>query len=295
MRRIPPILATSPIPVIVTCHGVKAFSLPLEEIIFGTEDLRYILELKAALVQDWRWLSAKASAVIAVSRYAAEEAQAAFNLDDSLIHIVHNGVDRSIFTPHGERELGPYFLAVSNSNPIKNLARIITAYSQLPRNGRPSLVVVAPELSARVSVEGARTIHREISQGELACWYRGATALVFPSLRETFGLPIIEAMACGCPVITSRETACAEVAGDAALLVDPRSTDDIAEKMRRIAADQTLRNNLSAKGIERSSIYSWRESAERLLEIFESIIRKQGKSALTQCVGTVDTRQRSLP
>jgi glycosyltransferase involved in cell wall biosynthesis len=279
MRRVPAILAASRIPVVGTIHGFKAFSLPPEEIAFGDEDARCLLELKAALAEDWRWLRAKASAIVAVSNYAAAEAQAAFDLDPALVHVVYNGVDREIFSPRGVHQPGRYFLAVSSSNPIKNLARVLDAYAMLPREERQALVVVAPGFSESVAIEGVRLIGHEVVQEELAHWYRGAIALVFPSLRETFGLPIVEAMACGCPVITSQDTACAEVAGGAALLVDPRSAVAIADAMRRISDDAALQQDLSARGIDRSRSFSWRASAKRVVEIFQSVIPARRKKS----------------
>ena len=279
MRRIPPILAKSPIPIAVTFHGAKAFALPLEEIIFEDETQEAVLLLKAGLSQDWSWLSESAGCVIAVSQYAANEARMAFGLNAERIHVVLNGLDHEIFRPTGTRCEGRYFLALSSANPIKNLDRILAAYQQLPQLERPDLVVVAPGVTNEPVIDGVSFITDEVPQQELAVWYRGATALVFPSLRETFGLPIIEAMACGCPVITSNTTGCAEVAGEAAILVDPRSVDDINTGLRRMLEDQVLRQDLIARGIEQSRPFSWKTSACRLVEIFQSLIPEQRKHA----------------
>lgn len=94
---------------------------------------------------------------------------------------------------------------------------------------------------------------------------------MFPSLRESFGMPILEAMACGCPVITSNISACPEVAGDAALLVDPYSVDDIAGAMKRLIEDEPLRQSLRQKGLSRSRQFTWRKSARDHLKVFEKI------------------------
>jgi glycosyltransferase involved in cell wall biosynthesis len=103
-----------------------------------------------------------------------------------------------------------------------------------------------------------------VSEDELAALYRGALFLVFPSFYEGFGLPIIEAFACGTPVITSNVTSMPEIAGDAALLVDPHDVDAIAEAMVRLASSPELRKTLVARGYERIGTFSWDAVAERV-------------------------------
>ena len=109
---------------------------------------------------------------------------------------------------------------------------------------------------------------------ELAEFYRGALALVFPSLRETFGMPILEAMASGCPVITSNITGCPETAGDAALLVNPRSVNDIALAMKRVITEEPLRNSLRRKGLLQAQQFTWQRSAEEHLKVFNRAIQE---------------------
>lgn len=282
MRRPPRVLSALTVPFVASIHGYKAFSLPLEEIVFGDEDRQYLLKLKAALIQDWKWLRTKTKSIVAVSRYAAEEAQTAFDIDSSLFQVVYNGVDQKVFTTYGRREPGSYFLAVSNPNPLKNMARILEAYKKLPRDSRPKLVVIAPELKNHIPMEGVRFICRELSHEEMACWYRGASALVFPSLRETFGLPIVEAMACGCPVLTSHDTGCAEIADNAALRVNPRSINSIASGMATIHQNTAYSQILVERGLRRIRKYSWRSGAGQLVKIFESAMQT---AQLTQIVG----------
>lgn len=136
-------------------------------------------------------------------------------------------------------------------------------------------------------------IYESISQYELAKLYRGATALVFASLRETFGLPIVEAMACGCPVVTSNSTGCVEVAGTASITVDPRNIEDISKAMFQVAIDPILYGQLRSEGLKRAAKFSWKYSAAALVRLFFSInsperntcfpIRKLEITTVTDC------------
>lgn len=284
MRRVPSVLKTSDVPVVGTMHGVKVFSLGIGELAINEQDQSSLIQLKEELVEDWTWFRDKVRAVIAVSAFAAREVIKAFDLSSDLVHVIHHGVNQSIFSPDGESaEHGvPYFLHVSRMDPIKNTDRILEAYSLLPKADRPGLVAVVvsdeeqkamePEFERKSEEAGVHWLRNEMPQEELARWYRGALALVLPSLRETFGLPIIEAMSCGCPVITSNSTGCAEVAGPAAVLVDPYSIRDIADSMQRVANYPTLRRECRLRGLDRTSLFTWKRSADMLVKVFESIV-----------------------
>jgi glycosyltransferase involved in cell wall biosynthesis len=110
-----------------------------------------------------------------------------------------------------------------------------------------------------------------VPETQLPSLYRGAQALVFASLYEGFGLPLLEAMSCGTPVLTSNVTAMPEVAGDAALLVDPTSVEQIADAMTRIVRDSSLRADLRKKGVARAAQFSWETSASRVREILSQL------------------------
>jgi radical SAM protein with 4Fe4S-binding SPASM domain len=287
MRRIPPVLASAGVPVVGTVHGVKAFALPPEEVATGAEELRALRVLAAQVAGDWVWFRDTAAAVVGVSAYAAAEAAAAFDLPPERVHAVHHGVDPARFAPGGERmEIGrPYLLCVARLDPIKNLERLLAAYARLAEATRPALVLILPEeadeppaLAARFAgplPDGVHLVREVLPQEALARWYRGALALVLPSLRETFGLPLVEAMACGCPVVTSDGTGCAEVAGDAALLVDPRSVDQIAAALACVAADADVRASLRTRGLERAAGFRWRRSAAELLRLIHAVLPPQ--------------------
>ena len=168
----------------------------------------------------------------------------------------------------------PFFLHVSQYQPVKNVHAIIAAYDQLSLSSKPDLLIVAPGFPDCDVPAGVNLIVKPLSQKELAKLYLAALAFVFPSIRETFGMPILEAMACGCPVITSNVTACPEVAGDAALLVNPRSVSDLADAMRRLAEDASLRAGLRQRGLDRASQFTWLRSAQQHLTVFERALRE---------------------
>lgn len=124
---------------------------------------------------------------------------------------------------------------------------------------------------------GISFIGGELTRPQIASLYRHALGFDFPSLNEGFGMPILEAMASGCAVITSRNTACSEVAGDAALLVDPRSAPSIAEAMRQLWQDEGLCTWLGQRGLERSSAFNWAAASARHAEVFRGAVNCNGQ------------------
>jgi glycosyltransferase involved in cell wall biosynthesis len=126
--------------------------------------------------------------------------------------------------------------------------------------------IEAYQIRSRIDFVGA------VPEAKLPSLYRGAEALIFPSLYEGFGLPVLEAMACGTPVVTANATAMPEVAGDAALLVDPNSVEQIARAMEQIVSDTTLRQQLRHKGLRRAAEFSWPSTAARVRELINGSV-----------------------
>ena len=170
----------------------------------------------------------------------------------------------------------PYLLCVSNRKPHKNEFRVVEAFAGADLPGGMYLVFTGePTAELTACIERfhiAQRVHFAgvVPESELPSLYRGAQALVFPSLYEGFGLPILEAMGCGTPVITASVTAMPEVAGGAALLVDPTSVEQIARAMEQIVSDTALRQQLRHKGLTRAADFSWASTAATVRELIKA-------------------------
>ncbi len=177
---------------------------------------------------------------------------------------------------------GPFLLSLGGIEPRKNLPALIRAFTSLPEDVRPNLVIagpiapwnpegwdlVRPSLDALPSRLRDRVILTGyVSEEEKVALLGGAEALVYPSIYEGFGLPVLEAMACGTPVLTSDVSALPETAGGAALLVNPSSIEDIAAGMERLLTDTTLRQSMRAAGTARAATFSWDETARLTADV----------------------------
>ena len=174
--------------------------------------------------------------------------------------MIPHGVD-SVFTPDGPRADGDYVLAVGTLEPRKNLARAVEA----AREAGVALRVVGARGWGGVEVDGWVG---EIPDAELAALYRGARCVLYPSLYEGFGLPVLEAMACGTPVVTSVATAMEEVAGGAAILVDPLDVAAIAQGIHEAAE---RRDELVTVGLARAGELTWERAADSVVELWSEL------------------------
>jgi glycosyltransferase involved in cell wall biosynthesis len=201
-----------------------------------------------------------ADAVIAVSEFTKAEVEELLGVPAQRIRVVPNGVD-PVFAPDGTAHEGEYVLAVATLEPRKNLAQAVEA----ARLAGVELRVVGARGWGGVSVPGWTGY---ASDEELARLYRGARCVVYPSLYEGFGLPIVEAMACGVPVVTSRGGATEETAGGAAVLVDPLDPASIAGG---IGEAGRRRDELVAKGRERASAFTWARAADAVEAVWREL------------------------
>jgi alpha-1,3-rhamnosyl/mannosyltransferase len=195
-----------------------------------------------------------------VSEFTRDEVVELAGVPADRVRVVPNGVD-PVFVPDGPRVDGDYVLAVGTLEPRKNLARAVEA----AQVAGVELRVVGARGWGGVDVDGWVG---EVPDTELAALYRGARCVLYPSLYEGFGLPVLEAMACGVPVVTSRGTAMEEVAGEAAVLVDPLDVSAIAEG---IATSAARRDELVRVGLERARAFDWKQSADDVVELWREL------------------------
>ena len=201
----------------------------------------------------------KSRRVLTVTEAAKRAILGTFDCDPAKIFVTPNGVDK-IFFADGPRAEGRYFLFVGNDKPHKNVGRVVEAFKSL-RDETTRLLLVGGDFERYRDVPGV-IAPGFVTLEELAALYRGAIALVMPSLEEGFGLPVAEAMAAGTPVIASDIPALVEVTGRAAFHVDPRSTDAIANAMQHVTHQHVER----ARG--RAAQFTWRRCAELTREVY---------------------------
>ncbi|MFP4120225.1 MAG: glycosyltransferase family 4 protein [Coleofasciculus sp.] len=179
--------------------------------------------------------------------------------------------------PHEATSANPYFLYIGRHDPYKNLHRLINAFATLPNSRDYELWIAGssdkrytPKLQAQANHLGLShqiKFLNYVPYNQLPILLNNAIALIFPSLWEGFGLPVLEAMACGTPVITSNLSALPEVAGDAAILVNPYNTLELSAAMHSIATDSQLRSRLSTLGLQRARQFSWAKTGQQTVEV----------------------------
>jgi glycosyltransferase involved in cell wall biosynthesis len=238
----------------------------------------------------------RADAVVTDSEFSRSEIIKYFPQYRDKVEVVPCGVDCDMFKPIQDRSIiekvkanhnikGKYFLYLGTLEPRKNLTRLVKAYEILSRRKEdcPLLVLAGgkgwlyDEIFEEVNKSGLgdKVIFTQYIPGEEICpLMNGAEAFVFPSLYEGFGMPPLEAMACGTPVIVSGSASLPEVVGDCGLIVDAYSEESIADAMGKIADNEELRKQLSEKGIIRAREFSWKKSAEKLYTIYERLVQQ---------------------
>lgn len=213
------------------------------------------------------------AAILTVSDFSKSRIVEWFDIDESRVFNVGNGVSEVFFdrpVMSGGAVSRPYFICVSNRKGHKNEASLFRAFASCKASKEADLYMTGEpdELTTKVinslRLDGRVRFVGKVSDLELADYYRQSAALLFPSLYEGFGLPILEAFACGVPVVTSNLTSMPEIAGSAALLVDPHDCDDIARGIDLVYFSQELRQNLIDMGRSRAAHFSWDGVAARI-------------------------------
>lgn len=237
----------------------------------------------------------KARRVIAVSRNTREDLMSRFRVPEGRIEVVYNGVSPRFRPDLPEGEIarvrsahglpGDYALFVGGEKPHKNLGNLLRAFARAPREGAlpVALVLAGPmskesrgrteALAASLALGERVRVLGTVAEDDLPALYAGARFLVHPALYEGFGLPVVEAMACGTPVLTSATSALREIAGEAAYLVDPLDVEAIAHGIWLLASDAGTRLLLRERGLRRAREFSWETAAERTLRIYEEAMR----------------------
>jgi glycosyltransferase involved in cell wall biosynthesis len=267
---------------LVTVHDT--FHLAMPEFVSGWHRRIYASVM-------FRAVRKKADGILCVSKFGKEQLQMFCPQGRQSITVVYNGVDRDWRgssarpSPHPQ----PYFLFVGNVKPHKNLRRLLDAFALVNMNscdlviigrqegfitGDPEIVRHASRMKQRVHFLGEIDHEDE----RLRHYYAGAEALVLPSLYESFGLPALEAMALGCPVIVSKIGGLPEVCGDAALYVNPYDVSDIAAQIERILTDRALRDRLKQMGMARAEQFDWDRTATFTVRVITDLLGSRAVS-----------------
>ena len=235
----------------------------------------------------------RSNRVLTVSEASKRDILRYFRVPQEKIDVIYNAIDERFGTPPAEDEVdrvreryqldGPFVLYAGNIKPHKNLERLIEAFHLFRRGPfeHVKMLIIGDEISKYATLR--RAVHRHklhkhvrffgfVPDKTLAILYRLAGVFVFPSLYEGFGLPPLEAMASGTPVVTSNVSSLPEVVGDAALLIDPYQPEAIADAIERVLTNAALREDLRTRGLARVREFSWERSVGRVRQIYEEVL-----------------------
>jgi glycosyltransferase involved in cell wall biosynthesis len=275
----------APCPVVATVHDLSFEHLP------ETFKRRSWMQLRLTVRRTVR----RAAHVIAPSEFTRRDLVETYKLDPARVSAIPLAASPRFVPVEDAGEIervrrlygleGEYILAVGSIQPRKNLARLVRAYSGLRRErGRsnlPKLALVGKqawlygETLKVIEEEGVRDSVRltgYVSEGDLPALYTGALCFAYPSYFEGFGLPPLEAMRCGTPVLTGNLTSLPEVVGDAGLTFDPFDTDALARALARLIDDAALRTELRSRGLQRARAFDWRDTARMTLQVYRRVM-----------------------
>jgi len=235
-------------------------------------------EFRARFTAQARDAATRASAIIAVSAFTKGQVVSLLGVDPAKVRVVHHGIRKLPLAPCASRE--KVILNVGAVQKRKNIARLVEAFETVDRSWKLVLAGArgygCDEILRRIERSPARdriSMMGYVSPAALAACYAGAMIFAFPSLDEGFGMPLLEAMAAGIPVVTSNRSALPEVAGDAAILVDPESTEALGQALRDLAEKEELRQELSRRGETRARLFTWEKAVRETWDVYQDVMR----------------------
>lgn len=274
-------------PYIITVHDlIRYFDLKGYDVLIHHPNLRD----KFYLSLDYKGIR-KASKIIAVSYATKRDLIRCLGISEERIIVIYEGIDHKDFKPiHWRPVPYPYIFYVGSEHPRKNLSTLLQAFSKLKQVGNfkdLKLVKVgkAGGQEADFRKETMETIDtlnlkqeviftEHVTTEELAAYYSNAECLVFPSLYEGFGFPPLEAMSCGCPVISSNVSSLPEVVGEAAIQVNPHDTDELVKAAQEVLTNEALRRNMIQEGFKQARRFSWEATARETLQVYQEVEEK---------------------
>lgn len=234
-------------------------------------------EFRARFADQARDCAARADAIIAVSAFTRSQVISLLGVDPARVSVIHHGIRKLAFPPNVRRE--KVILNVGAIQKRKNIARLVEAFETVDAGWRLVLAgssgFGSAEILARIEQSPARgriSVLGYVSPADLAAWYARAMIFAFPSLDEGFGMPILEAMSAEVPIVTSSRSALPEVAGDAALLVDPENTEALGLALRDLTQNQDLRQDLARRGVARASSFSWEKALRETWDVYRHVL-----------------------
>ena len=228
-----------------------------------------------------KWVKKECDRVIVDSRTTKDDLVRLLGFNEKRIRVVYLGVDKlKVQSAKLKVKEGNYFLYIGTLQPRKNLLRLIRAFGEIRDREGVKLVIGGKkgwlyeeifEEVKRLNLQDKVIFKGFVSEEEKISLMQNALAFVYPSLYEGFGMPVLEAMSAGCPVITSNISSLPEVAGKAALLVNPHKTEEIVSAMKKVMIDSALRRELSEKGRKQANKFTWKKTAQETLKVYQEL------------------------
>ncbi len=273
-----------PVPTLLGVHDTIADKNPQFAFASSRQRLFWKAKVKLALAQ--------ADTVVTVSDYSKQSIERVLRIPPHRIRVLYEAASPCFRRVPAPSPSEPFFLYVGGISPNKNLTTLIRAFHGLQPSRKAHLVLVGDyqsdgfkscytelhELVKQLGLEQEVRFAGYVPDPELVSMYNQACAFVMPSFDEGFGLPAVEAMACGAPVIVSSGNSLAEITGGAGIVVDPHDVAGLTGAMDRVLSDSAFANELSRKSLTRASQFSWAQAAARLLEMFEETLRAKRKN-----------------